>query len=75
MEKPFNERLSPRGVFESQDIESYSEIRLEKFENALLIMGIKLRPSELNLLRNILDKRLSGFLRYVEFLRELEGVP
>jgi hypothetical protein len=41
-----NERLTLRSIFESMDKENFGELSLEKFESALLKVGIKLRLGE-----------------------------
>mmetsp|Transcript_24353 Transcript_24353/g.37720 ORF Transcript_24353/g.37720 Transcript_24353/m.37720 type:complete len:80 (+) Transcript_24353:5693-5932(+) len=73
--KPFNERLSPRAVFESQDLETYNEMSEQTFEASLHLLGIKVRSQELRTLRGALDKKFSGMLNYASLLKELEGVP
>lgn len=41
-----NERLTIKSIFESLDKDNFGELSLEKFEIAMLKIGIKLRISE-----------------------------
>ena len=41
-----NERLTIKSIFESLDKDNFGELSIEKFEVAMLKIGIKLRISE-----------------------------
>ena len=70
-----NERLTVRTIFESYDKENFGELNATLFEKAMTKIGVKLRPSEMNLVKDALDKRGIGFLTYRPFVRELTGDP
>lgn len=70
-----NDRLTFQAIFESLDREQFGEITEAKFDEALYRMGIKLRLSEKRVLKEVLDQRNIGFLKYMPLVRELQGVP
>jgi hypothetical protein len=74
LQRPSNDRLSIRQVFESLDVECYGELSVEKFESALARLGIRARPSELQILREALDPKKINFMGYRCLVRELQGV-
>ena len=74
-DRPTNDRLSVKQVFESMDIENFGEVSVKNFESALLRIGVKIRPSEMQILKGVLDPRMIGFLGYRNFVRELQGIP
>jgi L-rhamnose isomerase len=57
------------------DRENFGELSEAKFESALLKVGVQLRPKEKRILKDILDSKNIGFLRYRPLLREIQGVP
>ena len=75
LDRPTNDRLSVKQVFESMDIENFGEVSVKNFESALLRIGVKIRSSEMQLLKGALDPRMIGFLGYRNFVRELQGIP
>ena len=70
-----NQSLTVRSIFESLDKENYGEIEESKFEAALKRFGVELRPKERRLLKDTLDPKNIGFLRYRALLSELQGIP
>ena len=69
-----NDRLTVRSIFESMDKDRFGELSEAKFESALLKVGIKLRPKEKQILKEALDPRNIGFLKYKPLIRELAGI-
>lgn len=70
-----NERLTLKSIFESMDKENFGELSETKFESALLKIGVKLRQSERRLIKEVLDPRGIGFIRYRPLVKELQGIP
>lgn len=73
--RPTNDRLSVLEIFESLDLANSGEVTLQSFESALGRLGLKLRPGETQLVKEVLDPRHVGYLRYRCLVRELQGVP
>jgi hypothetical protein len=57
------------------DKQNFGELDEFKFEKAMNKIGIKLRAGEKNILKDYLDPRKIGFLRYKPLLRELQHIP
>lgn len=70
-----NERLTLKSIFESIDRENYGELTEAKFEQALAKIGVQLRQQEKRMLKDYLDSRSIGFLKYRPLVREMQGVP
>lgn len=70
-----NQSLTVRSIFESLDKDNHGEISEPKFEAALKRLGVDLRPRERRLLKDSLDPKNIGFLRYRALLSELQGIP
>lgn len=73
-QRPTNDRLSVLEVFESLDVANCGEVSPQNFESAFNRLGVKLRPSEITLLKDVLERNV-GFLQYRSLVRELQGVP
>ena len=67
--------MTVRSIFESLDLQNFGELNEAKFETALRKVGVDLRAKEKRLLKDILDPRNIGFMKYKPILRELQGVP
>jgi hypothetical protein len=70
-----NERLTIKSIFEAIDKENFGELAEAKFEQAMGKMGIQLRQQEKRMLKDVLDPRNIGFIKYRPLVRELSGVP
>jgi len=70
-----NERLTLRSIFESLDKENFGELSTDKFDTAMLKIGVRLRQNEKRILQDILDPRHIGFMRYRPLVKELQGIP
>lgn len=66
-----NDRLTLKSIFESMDRENFGELSEAKFEMALLKIGVKLRQNEKRIIKEALDPRGIGFLRYRPLVKEL----
>jgi hypothetical protein len=53
------------------DLQNFGELQETKFETALHKLGIELRAKEKRFLRDVLDPKNLGFLRYRPLLREI----
>ena len=73
--RPTNERLSVLQIFEQMDLQASGEVSARDFEGAMARLGVMLRPSEMQILRDVLDPRNEGYLQYRSLVRELLGVP
>lgn len=58
-------------VFESMDIENFGEVSVKNFESALMRIGVKIKPTEMQVIKSCLDTKMIGFLSYRDFVREL----
>lgn len=67
--------MTVRSIFESLDRENFGELTESKFETAMHKIGVDLRPKERRLLKDTLDPKNIGFLKYRSLLRELQGIP
>ena len=67
-----NDQLSVQRIFEHLDLTKSGELPKHHFVLALKEIGIKLHPSEIELLEKVLDKRDLGFYTYGPFVRELK---
>jgi len=70
-----NDRLTLRSVFESMDKENFGELNESNFDKSMLKVGIKLRATERKIIRDVLDPKKIGFIRYRPLIRELQGIP
>lgn len=70
-----NDRLSVLPIFEAMDRQSTGEVNEANFKSAMERLGIKLRPDEFRLLRDVLDLKNNGYFKYRSLVRELLGVP
>lgn len=70
-----NQSLTVRSIFESLDPQNFGELPESKFETALHKIGVEMRAKEKRIVKDALDPRNLGFLRYRSLLRELQGVP
>lgn len=75
LNRPENQSLTVRTIFEQMDLQNFGELQEGKFEVALHKVGVELRAKEKRFLRDVLDPRNIGFLRYRPLLREIQGVP
>lgn len=66
-----NSSLTVRTIFESLDLQNFGELQETKFETALHKIGVDLRPKEKRMLKDVLDPKNIGFLKYRSLLREL----
>lgn len=66
-----NERITVKSIFEAIDKERFGEISEAKFRDAMLKIGVNLRNGELHLLKDCLDTRKIGFLKYMPLVKEL----
>lgn len=57
------------------DKENFGELSESRFEQAMLKIGVKLRMQEKKLIKDVLDPRKIGFIRYRPLVRELQGIP
>jgi hypothetical protein len=73
--RPENQSLTVRTIFESLDTQNFGELTESKFEIAMHKIGVELRPKDKRILRDTLDPRNLGFLKYRPLLRELQGIP
>ena len=69
-----NERITVKSIFEAIDKERFGEISDAKFREAMLKIGVNLRTNELHVLRDCLDIRKIGLLRYMPLVKELQGI-
>jgi hypothetical protein len=60
-----------RTIFESLDLQNFGELTDAKFETALRKIGVDMRPKEKRMLKEVLDPRNIGFMKYRPLLREL----
>lgn len=74
LQRPSNDRLSVKQVFESLDFQSRGELSQKNFESALSRLGIRTAASEMRALQEVLQTN-PGFLRFHSLVRELQGVP
>jgi len=70
-----NDRLTLKSIFESMDKENFGELSEAKFEQALLKIGVRLRQAEKRIIKDVLDPRNIGFLKYRPLVKELQGIP
>ena len=70
-----NDRLTLKSVFESMDKENFGELNESNFDKAMLKIGIKLRAAERKIVKDVLDPKKIGFIRYRPLIRELQGIP
>jgi len=70
-----NQSLTVRTIFESLDLQNFGELTDAKFEIALRKIGVDMRPKEKRMLKEVLDPRNIGFMKYRPLLRELQGIP
>jgi hypothetical protein len=75
LNRPENQSITVRTIFEQMDLQNFGELQETKFETALHKLGVDLRAKEKRFLRDILDPKNLGFLRYRPLLREIQGVP
>lgn len=73
--RPTNDRLSVQQIFEGLDLMGAGEVTPASFEGAMSRLGIRLRPGETALLKDVLDPRHVGYLQYRTLVSELQGVP
>ena len=53
------------------DIENFGEVSVKNFESALMRIGVKIKPTEMQVIKSCLDTKMIGFLSYRDFVREL----
>lgn len=70
-----NQRLTVKSIFEAMDKENFGELTDQKFDLALAKIGVKLREKERHALKQILDPKGLGYLKYRPLVRELSGIP
>ena len=70
-----NDRLTVRPIFHSVDQGGFGEIKEATFVKAFARLGIQLKPSEITLLKKVLDPRQVGFLKYTPLVNNLQGIP
>jgi hypothetical protein len=58
-------------IFESLDLQNFGELQEAKFDTALHKIGVDLRQKEKRMLRDVLDPKNIGFMKYRSLLREL----
>ena len=72
--KKYDNRITVKSIFESMDKENTGELRPEQFCKAMERIGIKLSPKELQMLKEVLDPRDIGFMKYTPLIMQLRGV-
>jgi hypothetical protein len=56
-------------------LQNFGELQESKFDSAMHKIGVDLRQKEKRFLRDLLDPKNIGFMRYRPLLREIQGIP
>ena len=67
-------RLTVGPIFRSLDKANHGDLKPEVFSQALEKIGITVKDSEMKVLRQYLDTKNCGYLRYEPLVRELQGI-
>ena len=72
--KKYDNRFTVKSIFESLDKGNFGELKPDDFCKALERIGIRLSPKELQMLREVLDQRDTGYMKYLPLVMQLRGV-